>query len=183
MSVFLCETAPLTCPRHRSPQASCKPVECAVATLDEPLIGLEVASVQPLSTPDLDERIERAIASGSTRVNESLLLDVLRFLEQNPQRWCQHVYLAVRHGVRIGCVGGWAVVLSGVAEQPGELVSSGSMHHRAQVALGLSNGQASKLFGFVSVVDAESGLPRHPTFAELVGKVAEVTGVNYKSEE
>jgi hypothetical protein len=159
---FLCDVAPLTCPRHLARSQRCEP--------------RPVPAIKPVG-----EVIARQVAGPDRTLNVGLLWTVLEFLDMNPHRWTQDQYLGDRGGVIRGCLAGWALVFNAQDPPAPRLVIAGmpgsEIYRTAMHALGLADWQAGALFGFMFVADPD-GL-RHPTFAELCERVNEICGVRY----
>ncbi len=178
---FFCTSAPLTCPGHgQVPAAWCVPPPVRLTEVD--VISRQVPSFG-LAYADLADAVLAGKVGAGQEVNETLLLDVLAFLDRNPDRWTQHRYLSpITDALLVGCVAGWAVVLGGVDPADPEfpfIARDGiELHRKGRELLGFSEYQAGAIFGFIHVVDG--GVVRHPTFHELCGRVFEVTGIRYK---
>lgn len=156
---YLCDVDPLRCPRHLTRAQRCTPAPVAVTE---------------------DAGIARQIggAPDDRAVNETLLWQVLEFLDFNPHRWTQDMYLGDRGGVIRGCVAGWALVFG--SDEHRFVIGNrhgSEIYRAAQLTLDLADWQAGALFGFIYVSDA--GELRHPTFTELCERVREVCGVRY----
>lgn len=170
---YLCDAAPLTCPRHLTRSQRCEP---------QPVPGEQLDVV-------IASQIARQIAGPDRRVNAGLLRQVLEFIEANPHRWNQHYYIGEHGGSVCGCVAGWALVFAGEPRIPRALFAAmapDEIYRRARAALGLADWQAGALFGFLSVrVGSGDGgeVLRHPTFSELCQRVFDITGVRYTPRE
>ncbi len=112
-------------------------------------------------------------------LNVALLERTLAFLEANPHRWDQSRFATVDGRA---CFGGWAVVLHesvplrALFTVPGFIVA-----WRAQRALGLNEGQALAIFGYVCTREhCTSAEPCvQPTFQQLCDRISEETGFCY----
>lgn len=181
---FICRGAALTCPGHTLiPESACRPPPVRVTEID--VISRQVPSLDRAYADLAESLIVRGSAESATPLNATLLLEVLAFLDRNPQRWTQHRYLAEVDGHLVGCVAGWAVVMGGVDfGDPNFILSAKDgieLHRLGREVLGLSEFQAGAVFGFTHGFDP--GTVRHPTFGELCDRVFEVTHIRYTPQQ
>ncbi len=175
----ICTTAPLTCPGHMHALAQCTPRTVEVTEID--VISRQVPSLGQAYLHLAEAVYVADPAPAETTINSSLLLDVLAFLDRNPDRWTQHRYLSEVDGVLVGCIAGWAVVMGGIRPSDPDFVLSSKdgmeLHRMGREVLGFTEFQAGAVFGYTHAYDP--GIVRHPHFTELCDLIFEVTNIRY----
>jgi hypothetical protein len=114
--------------------------------------------------------------------NEPLLREVLSFIEGHPDQWDPSVWVDGFWGDTcgtVGCLAGWTYLLGTPSPQPQP--PAHQVYQQARLLLDLTEDQALLLFGFTAVVGG-LGVPRKPTFADLLAKVEAVTGVRFTAD-
>jgi len=121
--------------------------------------------------------------------NEAALREVLGFIELHLDQWDPARWVDGYWGDTCGtvaCLAGWTYLLRTRSPQPQP--PARVVFHEASALLGLNRSQAVALFGYTTVMEDGPdnnglGTARPPTFAELLVKVQEITGVQFKPDD
>lgn len=119
--------------------------------------------------------------------NEPFIRQVLTFIRDNPASWSQDTWGQPKECGTVACIAGWSYFFA-TGRQPftedylGDISTPADLIPVAAAALGIPLVRARQsLFSFV-VVSVSGGLSafhaRPVTFADLVGRVEEITGLD-----
>jgi hypothetical protein len=105
-------------------------------------------------------------------LNVPLNLQVMAAIEAEPRRWNQNLVVGMRKCGTTYCYAGWALKLSGDAL---DSQYANYWETRAREVLGLTTEQGDRIFYYMG------SDYKHPTFNELVDRVMDVTGIDYRA--
>lgn len=102
-------------------------------------------------------------------LNVPLNLGVLAAIEAEPRCWNQDLVIGMRGCSTTYCYAGWALKLSG------NDLDLNRWESRAREVLGFTMEQSDRIFYYMGSDH------KHPTFNEMVDRVMDVTGIDYRA--